>query len=67
MKFSTVAPAKVSAEQAGMNRLMVTVSRLTGAEAIGSRPVGSEGDPLATAHSGATAATIIIRATPTSW
>ena len=52
MKFSTVAPAKVSAEQAGMDRLMVTVSRLTGAEAIGSRPVGSEGDPLATAHSG---------------
>jgi general secretion pathway protein D len=52
MKFATVAPAKVVAEQSGMDRLLVTVSRLTGAEAVGSRPIGSEGDPLATAHTG---------------
>lgn len=53
LKFATVAPSKVEAEQSGLNRLLVTVSRLTGAEAMGSRPVGSEGDPLATAHAGA--------------
>ena len=50
IRFSTAAPAKVVAEQSGMDRLLVTVSKLTGAEALGSRPVGSEGDALGTAN-----------------
>ena len=50
MRFNTNAPAKVAAEVSGANRLLVTVTRLTGAEAVGSRPVGSEGDTLGTAH-----------------
>lgn len=52
VRFTTNAPAKVVAEQGGMDRLLVTVSKLTGAEAIGSRPVGSESDPLGTASAG---------------
>ncbi len=50
MRFSSAAPAKVSAESGGPDRLLVTVTKLTGAEAVGSRPVGSENDELATAH-----------------
>ena len=50
LRFATNAPAKLSAEQGGMDRLLVTVTKLSGAEALGSRPVGSEGDPLGTAH-----------------
>lgn len=51
IRFTTNAPAKVVAEQGGMDRILVTVSKLSGAEALGSRPVGSESDPLAIAHS----------------
>ena len=50
MRFNTNAPAKVAAESGGGDRLLVTVTRLSGAEALGSRPVGSEGDALGTAH-----------------
>ena len=50
VRFATAAPSKAVAESGGPNRLLVTVSRLSGAEAVGSRPVGSESDPLATAH-----------------
>jgi general secretion pathway protein D len=50
VRFNAAAPAKVTAESGGPDRLLVTVSRLTGAEAIGSRPVGSENDALGTAH-----------------
>jgi general secretion pathway protein D len=50
VRFNTAAPAKVVAESGGPGRLLVTVNKLTGAEAVGSRPVGSEGDTLGTAH-----------------
>ena len=50
VRFVANAPAKVIAESGGPDRLLVTVSKLTGAEAVGSRPVGSENDTLATAH-----------------
>ncbi len=50
IRFTTNGPAKVTAEQGGMDRLLVTVSKLSGAEALGSRPVASEGDALGTAH-----------------
>lgn len=50
IRFTTAQPAKVEAQQSSPQRLLVTVSRLTGAEAVGSRPVGSEDDQLATAH-----------------
>ncbi len=50
VRFIAAAPSKVSAETSGPNRLLVTVKKLTGAEAVGSRPVGSERDTLATAH-----------------
>ncbi|MGH6783224.1 MAG: type II secretion system protein GspD, partial [Sphingomicrobium sp.] len=50
VRFATNAPAKLSAEQGGMDRLLVTVTKLSGAEALGSRPVGSEEDALGTAH-----------------
>ncbi|MES2136861.1 MAG: secretin N-terminal domain-containing protein [Pseudomonadota bacterium] len=51
IRFNATAPAKASAEKGGPDRILVTISKLTGAEALGSRPVGSENDPLATAHS----------------
>ena len=44
VRFSVAAPAKVEAKQSGRDRLLVTVTRLSGAEAIGSQPVGSAGD-----------------------
>lgn len=50
VQFNVAAPSKVTAETSGPNRLLVTVKRLAGAEAMGSRPVGSEGDALGTAH-----------------
>lgn len=50
LRFNAAAPSKATVEASGPTRLLVTVTRLTGAEAVGSRPVGSEGDPLATAH-----------------
>jgi general secretion pathway protein D len=50
VRFTSAAPAKVSAESGGPDRLLVTVSKLTGAEAVGSRPVASENDALGTAH-----------------
>ena len=50
VRFNAAAPSKVAVESGGPNRLLVTVSKLTGAEAVGSRPVGSQSDTLATAH-----------------
>jgi len=50
IRFTTAQPAKVEAQQSSPQRLLVTVRKLTGAEAVGSRPVGSEDEPLATAH-----------------
>jgi general secretion pathway protein D len=50
VRFNAATPSKVSAESGGPDRLLVTISKLTGAEAMGSRPVGSENDALATAH-----------------
>lgn len=50
IRFTVAAPSKVAAEQGGADRILVTVTKLTGAEAVGSRPVASEQDPLATAH-----------------
>lgn len=46
MRFGVKAPSKVSAEASGERTLLVTVRRLTGAEAIGSRPVDSEGEEV---------------------
>lgn len=42
VRFTAAAPAKISAEASGTQQLLVTVSKLTGAEAVGSRPIGSE-------------------------
>lgn len=42
----TNAPARAVVEPAGNTSLQVRVTRLTGAEAIGARPVGSTGDPV---------------------
>ena len=50
VRFTAAVPSKVTAESGGPDRLLVTVSKLTGAEAVGSRPVASENDALATAH-----------------
>ena len=50
VKFSAAAPAKASVQAAGSNRLTVTVTKLAGAEAIGSRPVDSEGEVVTTAQ-----------------
>ena len=44
VRFNVAAPAKVEAKQSAPDRLLVTVTRLSGAEAIGSRPVDSAGD-----------------------
>jgi general secretion pathway protein D len=44
VRFTVAAPAKVEVTQSAPDRLLVTVTRLTGAEAIGSRPVDSSGD-----------------------
>jgi len=50
LRFTVAQPAKVEAQQSSAQRLLVTVTKLTGAEAIGSRPIGSSRDQLATAH-----------------
>jgi general secretion pathway protein D len=50
LRFTVAQPAKVEAQQANPQRLLVTVTKLTGAEAIGSRPIGSQSETLATAH-----------------
>jgi general secretion pathway protein D len=44
VRFNVAAPAKVEVKQSAPDRLLVTVTKLTGAEAIGSRPVDSSGD-----------------------
>jgi general secretion pathway protein D len=46
MRFGVRAPGKVSVETSGERTLLVTVKRLSGAEAIGSRPVDSEGEEV---------------------
>lgn len=50
LRFTVAQPAKVEAQQSSPQRLLVTVTKLTGAEAIGSRPIGSSTEQLATAH-----------------
>ena len=49
VRFTTSGPAKVIAASSGPQRLLVTVNRLTGAEALGSRPIGSSNEPVAPA------------------
>ena len=49
VRFTAAAPAKATVAASGAQRLLVTVSRLTGAEAVGSRPIGSEGEAVVTA------------------
>ena len=44
VRFNVAAPAKVEVKESAPDRLLVTVTRLSGAEAIGSRPVASSGD-----------------------
>ena len=47
IRFNTNGPSKVLAEKSGQGQLLVTVSRLTGAEAVGSRPIGTaEEEPV---------------------
>ena len=53
VKFSAAAPAKASVQQVNGNRLVVTVTKLAGAEAMGSRPVGSDGEVLTTTQQSA--------------
>ncbi len=49
LRFSATAPAKITASKSGTQGLLITVSKLTGAEALGSRPVNSGDEPLLTA------------------
>jgi general secretion pathway protein D len=44
VRFNVAAPAKVEVKESARDRLLVTVTRLSGAEALGSRPVDSSGD-----------------------
>ncbi len=44
LAFETVAPAKATAEPAGINTIQVKITRLSEAEAMGSRPLGSGGE-----------------------
>lgn len=44
VRFNSAAPSKVEVKGQGAEQLLVTVTRLTGAEAIGSRPIDSEDD-----------------------
>lgn len=48
-RFDTAAPAQVSVQPAGDKTLQVIVQRLSGDEAIGARPIGSGGEPVAPA------------------
>ncbi|WP_205479380.1 hypothetical protein [Sphingomonas arenae] len=45
-RFDTVAPAQVTAEPAGDNRLQVVVTRLSEGEATGIRPIGTTPDQV---------------------
>ena len=44
--FETAAPAKATVEPAGDKTIQVTITQLTDAEAIGSRPLGSSGEAV---------------------
>ncbi|MEO5810206.1 MAG: secretin N-terminal domain-containing protein [Sphingomicrobium sp.] len=44
LRFTTTSPGKVVVEPSGADRLLVTVRKLTGGEAVGSRPVASQND-----------------------
>jgi general secretion pathway protein D len=46
IRFISAVPAKLEAKQSAPDRLLVTVTKLTGAEAIGSRPVDSGGESV---------------------
>lgn len=50
-RFDTAAPAQVSVQPAGDKTLQVIVQRLSGDEAIGARPIGSEGEVVTPASS----------------
>jgi len=49
VRFTTSGPAKAIAVPSGRQRLLVTVSRLSGAEAVGSQPIGSQGEAVVAA------------------
>lgn len=49
LRFDTSAPARVTVEPAGQNVLQIKVRKVSEEEAVGSRPVGSEGAALAPA------------------
>ena len=49
VRFTATAPAKVEAETSGADKLLVTITKLSGAEAIGSKPVGEQ-EPHTAAH-----------------
>jgi general secretion pathway protein D len=44
--FDTIAPAKVTAEPAGDRTIQVVITKLSDAEVVGSRPVGSLGEAV---------------------
>lgn len=46
LRFTPTAPSKIKAEASGTDTILVTVEKLTGAEAIGARPVGSRDEEL---------------------
>ena len=49
VKFLTIAPAKLEASPSGPRDVLITVTKLTGAEARGSRPVDSENEQVVAA------------------
>ena len=49
LRFDTSAPARVTVEPAGQNVLQIKVRKVSEEEAVGSRPVGSEGASVAPA------------------
>lgn len=51
VRFGTTAPSKIKAVASGQTGILVTIDKLTGAEAIGSRPVDTSGDELVTRSS----------------
>ncbi len=46
MRFTTTTPGKLVVEPSGADRLLVTVRKLTGAEAVGSRPIASQNEEV---------------------
>ncbi len=48
IRFEPTAPAKIKAEASGTDSILVTVDKLSGAEALGSRPINSGTQPLLT-------------------